>query len=259
MEAISSSTATASKHHAINWLDAEDPFNLGGQKPQFPLMHGAPYDDYYDFKLELHTLLSMPSSSNDVDESGRKTATKRRKDGWNFPSEIIDRIISYFTVRPVDHGETKATACSSTSDHHELSSCLVDDTDSWWISAMFSGINSRGHGKEWVEFRLSPTHVLRRVSALNISIPPLPQGPLSVRTLRIEALNTLGEWYDATPSLLVESRSGWQRLTFDSFDAHTVRIACLTNQASRFLSDSDGGLDERMLFAGIGFYAVRFE
>lgn len=172
--------------------------------------------------------------------------------GITLPLEILQNIAHYFTVGEVDSSKARALSCSSTSGQYSLEHCLVDNDNSWWISAV--GSFRYGKGEEYVEIELGSTLV--RVHSIGISIPPLPRGPLSVRTLRLDSL-VAGEWRPVTPVLVVENRSGWQSIELpESIDVQTVRVVCLSNQASRFLESTRS---EDQTFAAVGFFTIRFE
>ena len=112
-----------------------------------------------------------------------------------------------------------------------------------------------GRGEEYVEFQLGSSMV--RLSAVHIMSPPMPRGPLSVRTMRIDSATnpTTGEWVPVSPVLVIENRSGWQRLELpDPVDAQYVRAVCLTNQASRFFNEQPP-----TDFSSVGFFTIRFE
>jgi hypothetical protein len=116
-------------------------------------------------------------------------------------------------------------------------------------------LDSTGKGEEYIEFELGSTMV--RLSAVHISTPPMPRGPMSVRTMRIDSSSnpTSGEWRPVTPVLVVENRSGWQRIELpEPVDAQYIRAVCLTNQASRFMNEQRPGD-----FSSIGFFTIRFE
>jgi hypothetical protein len=114
-----------------------------------------------------------------------------------------------------------------------------------------------GKGEEYVEFELGSTMV--RLSAVFISIPPMPRGPLSVRTLRLDSIAG-GEWRAVTPILVVENRSGWQRLDLPKpVDVQRVRVVCLSNQASRVLDRTTTAPPEFDLsYGAVGFYSIKF-
>merc|ERR1712232_628426 len=85
-----------------------------------------------------------------------------------------------------------------------LSDSVRPDTTSWWISK--SGTMPYGYGEQYVEFQFAKKEknknktnkennnhhiiipVTRRINYVSVSIPPLPMGPLSVRTFRVDIL-----------------------------------------------------------------------
>ena len=114
-------------------------------------------------------------------------------------------------------------------------------------------------GAEYVEFELSSNAIVR-LSAVLVSIPMLPMGPLSVRTMRLDSLDR-GEWKPMTPILLVENRNGWQRIELERpIDAQIVRLVCLSSQASSLLVDGAQATDLGMSkYVSVGFFTVKFE
>jgi hypothetical protein len=170
-----------------------------------------------------------------------------------IPPEIIRSIAVFFTTRRLDPKETEAIRASSTSGQYSLDQCLVDSESSWWISAFGSFRN--GRGEEYIEFELGTT--LKRLTAVHLCIPPLPRGPLSVRTMRLDCnAKATGEWRAATPILTVENKSGWQRFELPSpIDAQYIRVVCLTNQATRFQNEEAHSND----WDAVGFFTIKFE
>jgi hypothetical protein len=149
------------------------------------------------------------------DDNGTTTTTTT-----TLPNELIHKIGHYFVVNPVQHNQVVVTAASSTVGRFPLASVLDDNDATWWISAM--GSMPSGKGAEYMEFQLSS--VVRRLSAVSIKIPPLPVGPLSVRTFRICVPDessvsssqltttpptiTKTTWINATDELIVENKTG---------------------------------------------------
>lgn len=108
-----------------------------------------------------------------------------------------------------------------------------------------------------------------RLSAVLVKIPPLPHGPLSVRTMRIDSSSSYSSyphnptndtWVPVSSSdLVIENRSGWQRIELsDPVDVQYIRVVCLTNQASRFLNDNN---EQQPFpdFNSVGYFTIRFE
>lgn len=115
-------------------------------------------------------------------------------------------------------------------------------------------------GAEYVEFELSSRNMVR-LSAVCISIPMLPMGPLSVRTMRLDGLDR-GQWKAMTPILEVKNVNGWQKIELKRpIDVQIVRLVCLSNQSSRYLDANnvwtlDLGISS---LSSVGFFTVRFE
>jgi hypothetical protein len=180
----------------------------------------------------------------------------------SLPNELIHNIGHYFVVNPVQHKQVTAIAASSTVGRFPLGAVLEDNDATWWISAM--GSMPQGKGTEYMEFQLSP--VVTRLSAVSIKIPPLPVGPLSVRTFRVAIPDSVSPttWINATDELTVENKTGYQRFELSlGIDARLIRIVCTTNQISRFLGQKNevAGDDNNNnnQFHAVGFYSVKFE
>jgi hypothetical protein len=190
----------------------------------------------------------------------------------SLPNELIHNIGHYFVVNPVQHKQVTAIAASSTVGRFPLGAVLEDNDATWWISAM--GSMPLGKGAEYMEFQLSP--VVTRLSAVSIKIPPLPVGPLSVRTFRVAIPDvsvssrtiTPTTWINATDELTVENKTGYQRFELSlGIDARLIRIVCTTNQISRFLGqnnevagdENNNNNNNNNQFHAVGFYSVKFE
>ena len=179
--------------------------------------------------------------------------------------DLAARVVDFLTIRPVDPDQVQVVGCSSSDGSHPLAACLSLDEDSWWISAADS--MPEGKGREYVEFRLSPT--LCRVRSVQIKIPPLPAGPLSVRDFVLEApINKAScrqqdgdqeeeEWTAVSPTFRVQNQSGMQRFFLEppGIDADRIRIVCLSNQLSDFYNGRVFGFT----YQRVGYFTVRFD
>ena len=99
------------------------------------------------------------------------------EDGMNLPQGIGKHVSEFLLVREISHTNVVARACSSSSNQHPISEVLNSRETTWWIS--------NGHCPQWVEFQVEHPTFLRQI---NIKIPKLPFGPLSVRSFRISYL-----------------------------------------------------------------------
>jgi hypothetical protein len=119
-----------------------------------------------------------------------------------LPPELAYQVLQCLVIQRVDPDMVDIVSCSSHDQVHPLEECLSDDETTWWISAQHSMPWCRG--SEYIQLLLGPT--LRRLVAVSIKIPPLPQGNLSVREFRIESptttmttrITTDGEWTAAS-------------------------------------------------------------
>ena len=135
-----------------------------------------------------------------------------------------------------------------------------------------------GVGSEWIAFSLGPPGPPRRIDRVNMSIPAMPLGPLSVREFHLEeSASADGPWTRASRTLSTLNVGTEQSWAIDPpIESSFVRIVC-TRNASRARCDEDrarwtraGGLgpalescDERVrsmrrVSASVGFFYVSF-
>lgn len=176
-----------------------------------------------------------------------------------LPAELAKQVLQFLVIERVDPEAVEIVGCSSHDKIHPLAACLSEDETTWWISGDQS--MPRGRGCEYVQLSVGP--ILRRLAAVSIKIPPLPQGPLSVREFRIDAPSTStistivdgGEWNAVSQVFTVDNRTGFQRFVLaDPVDVHQVRLVCLTNQIDPFASEQ---VPRR--FECVGFFSVRLD
>lgn len=182
-----------------------------------------------------------------------------------FSAELMRRIISFLTVKPVNPKKVTVTLCSSHDGRHDVTECLTESEDTWWMSE--SHTMPGGQGREFIQFSLAPT--LCRLSSVSIKIPPLPVGPLSVAEFQLEQPSSSsspepGEttWEPLHPvPFTTSNRTGWQPFILpQAVDVQEVRFVCLSNQMSQFLKEN-GALRQRAagIYDSVGFYSIRFE
>lgn len=83
-----------------------------------------------------------------------------------------------------------SVSCASTTrGDFPLKEILTTNERSWWISA--DGSFELGYGREWLEFSFGG---LKRISYIGIRIPPMPQGPLSVREFVLHVPSSQVRW-----------------------------------------------------------------
>jgi hypothetical protein len=167
--------------------------------------------------------------------------------------DVAERVASFLTVPKVDPNRIQVVGCSSSDGSHPISDCLSPSEDTWWISGAES--MPGGKGSEFVEFQLHPTNI-RRLSRVGIHIPPLPQGPLSVRDFVIQAFDG-GAWDTISPTWRCENVPEMQYFAFDppGVDVQLVRVVCLSNQLHKFYTNRLVAFN----FNRVGFYSVAFE
>ena len=152
--------------------------------------------------------------------------------------ELIEHVLSFLKVPCLDMKHVRATNTSSLGTWNPdgrcgIAQCLDKSDDNWWIS----GENSMpcGVGAEWVSFSLSddaniPTRV--RFDRVELRIPPLPSGPLSVRNFFLESSHTReGPWTRVTPDLTTMDSAQTQCFDVGPIEAAFLRIVCTRNAA----------------------------
>lgn len=174
--------------------------------------------------------------------------------------DLADRVAEFFVVQKVKQENVRAVLCSSMDGSFPLHECLTPDETTWWIS----GGNSmpEGRGREYVEFMLDSRNVICRLTEVQIKIPPMPAGPLSVREFEIEAPveNTKTgetEWKVISPKFGVQNATGYQRFELYppiGVDVSRVRVVCLSNQISVHRNRDD----VFFTYNCVGFFSIRF-
>jgi len=201
-----------------------------------------------DDKKKLHTLLQH------IPHIGGVTA-------------VLNEILSYLRIQRVDATFIRAVTASSHMLNVELSHTLDERLDRWWISK--EGSCPNGIGNEWVSYDLccrpSPNSTTtndrwgrrrRKVVMMNLLrlvIPPLPQGPLSVRKFHLEVSDTSahkeGPWTVATEELTTLDTPEVQEWSIDPpIESRFVRIVCRENAAAVF----------HPVYTCIGFFTIGF-
>jgi len=194
----------------------------------------------------------------------------------SLPLDICQRIVESFIIEPVRMDQVSVESCSSQDRNCNPSNLLNENETTWWISR--PGSMTGGIGDQRVVFQLSKNNQkLRRIREVCIKIPPLPQGPLSLRTFRMETTtrsssndnnsnndddednnSNNNDDEDDWQFLCyhhVANHAGWQRFPVTPTDCLRIRLVCLSNQISLF-----PGADEfNQRFAAVGLYSIKFE
>lgn len=173
--------------------------------------------------------------------------------GLGLPVDVGKHMTRFLEIKHVDESEISVTGASSTRGDFPLSSVLGDAVGTWWISA--EGSMQSGQGKEYLEFRLSSNGTARRCSYVGLSIPPLPQGPLSVRGFRIDWSYDGKEWTEGRHRYIMETMdmAGMQSFKLERpIDASRVRLVCLSNA----FASARGGTSP---FDCVGLFYVRWK
>lgn len=176
--------------------------------------------------------------------------------GCFLPTELAIRVAHYLTILPVHHEDVEVTDCSSHDHSHPLESCLDSDEDSWWMAA--SGSMTNDIEKPWIHFSLTDKPACR-LTSVSFKIPPLPHGPLSLREFSLDiSLLKRNEPESILRNFALNNQSGWQRFELQPpLDAYSLKLRCLSNQISGFISDE--GTSREALYATVGFYTIRFD
>ena len=181
-----------------------------------------------------------------------------------LPSELATRVLSFLVVEPVKRSQVRPVCCSTHDRIHPLFESLTDRETTWWLAEQ--GSMPKGRGRQYVQYSLSPT--LCRLKRVSMKIPPLPQGPLSVREFYLETFRMERGWFRISPNYLVKSQEGWQGfdLPDGGLDVDEVRVVCVSNQMAEYLEDLDvttlqnhGLAADIQRFASVGFFSIRFE
>jgi hypothetical protein len=186
-----------------------------------------------DKQFSYQSLLSLVQRL-DFGGAMNKAGSSRR-----LPPELALRIVQYFTIKPVNPNEVRGVGYSSC--HQPGETPFRFGVRTGWMSAQ--GSMPRGGGKEFVELQLTEATACR-LSSVSLKITPLPRGPKSVRSFRLEApfkseesdRNNYEEWKSISPKFTVVDRNGWQQFQLPTpTDVKKVRLVCLTNQIHPFL------------------------
>ena len=173
--------------------------------------------------------------------------------GVDLPIDVAKHMTKFLKIKDIAKSEISVTRASSTRGDYPLSSVLGNEDGTWWISA--EGSMESGQGEEYLEFSLSPKGIARRCSYVGLSIPPLPQGPLSVRKFRIDWSYDGKEWTEGCRRYTMETMdmAGMQSFKLEQpIDAAKVRLVFLTNA----FTSARGGTSP---FDCVGLFFVRWK
>lgn len=178
-------------------------------------------------------------------------------------SDLVEAVLRWLVLPPVDLAQVRSTGASSSCEHGPChhSHLLDPATHNWWISE--TQPETRGRG-EWVQFTLGEEPVL--VDYFHMTIPPLPGGPLSVRSFYLQVAPTEeGPWSRATVDLMTHDVPGrqWWHLV-PQVETRFVRVVCLVNAATYGLLSRPGRPLEELATGGpdfarcVGFFSCGF-
>ena len=128
--------------------------------------------DYINFDQHVPKEITFPGTASP------KEIISLLENECEFPSEIGQCICLYLIISQMVFDEVKAIGCSSSSLQFPLKECLTPNGSTWWISAMPC--------PQFVEFEVDRPSVLKQIG---IKIPPLPNGPLSVRQFSLSFMD----------------------------------------------------------------------
>lgn len=173
--------------------------------------------------------------------------------GAGFPDAIAKDITEYLCISWVS--DVTVVGCSSNRGDYPLSAALDRDESTWWISAPQSMPD--GRGAEFLEFSFGSAP--QRVSFVGIRIPPMPYGPLSVRTFHLLALSNCGNnsWIDVgAKPLTTLDRGNLQEIAIvPPAETTRIRLVCTCNAAAAAMSESE---TFSPISDSIGLFQVQF-
>uniref|UniRef100_A0A7R9UIW6 F5/8 type C domain-containing protein n=1 Tax=Diacronema lutheri TaxID=2081491 RepID=A0A7R9UIW6_DIALT len=178
--------------------------------------------------------------------------------------ELIDHILSFLKLPQVTMSEVTAVKASSSAANDRQCSAantLSADDGTWWLSAPDSCPN--GVGAEWVLYRLRPAVGARaRFQYVQMKIPKLPYGPLSVRVFHVEvADDESGPFVRVGPDLTTFNTDRMQEWALPTpVECACVRLVLTKNAAACELEDKWLRLSGMRLSEAscIGFLRVGF-
>ena len=173
--------------------------------------------------------------------------------GLSLPIDVAKHTTKFLQIKHIEKNHVSVVRASSTRGDYPLSSVLGNEEGTWWISG--EGSMESGQGAEFLEFSLSPNGTARRCSYIGLSIPPLPQGPLSVRKFRIDWSYDGKEWTEGCRRYTMETMdmAGMQSFKLEQpVDAAKVRLVCLSNA----FTSARGGTSP---FDCVGLFYVRWK
>lgn len=149
--------------------------------------------------------------------------------------EIFELVLGFLQIKQVVVEGVRAVGASSSAEYQACAPqyTLTPDDRSWWISRPSSCPN--GVGFEWVLYELCSAEQGRaRVSYIQLKIPPLPNGPLSVRRFYLEAADEpQGPFVRASPNLTTFDTDRMQEWALaPPIEARYVRVVCTMNAAA---------------------------
>jgi len=174
------------------------------------------------------------------------------RESWkNYNFDIIEMILTMLQIKQVKcPDEVSVDSFSSHAQQSLLNdynfkpeSTLEPGEESCWIS----GRHRRDGNPEWITYNLSPDKTLRRVDYVSMSIPVLPQGPLSVRNFKLEYSEDCIN-FKSHPDHNYDTLdcNGLQEFAvIPPIEASKIKLVCCTNAA----------LDSQL---ALGFWQIHF-
>jgi len=150
--------------------------------------------------------------------------------GWCLPDNVAKNVSGFLSIDRVSVDNVSVSGCSSTRGDFPLEAVLNNARDEWWISG--AGSMPDGCGCEYLEFSLGPKP--QRVEFVALRIPPMPYGPLSVRSFLVKAWSySSGQWESASPELQTLDCADMQEFNLiPPVDTTGIRIECVRNAAA---------------------------
>jgi len=173
----------------------------------------------------------------------------------HLPDDVGKHVMSFLKVNYLKMDEVSVIGASSTRGHFPIESVLGNEK-TWWLSA--KGTMHSDQCEEYLEFRLSPDGTIKRLSFVGVSIPPLPNGPVSVRRFRIDYSQDGTHWAKGGENYTMETMdfNGVQTFRLHRpIDASHVRLTCLQNA----FAAENVYISGMPPFDCIGLFHVRFK
>lgn len=177
--------------------------------------------------------------------------------------DLFEHILSFLKLPQVSMDEVVALRASSSAANDAQCSpahTLTTSDSTWWLSAPDTCPN--GLGNEWVLYRLRPDGKPARLQFVQMKVPKLPYGPLSVRVFHLEGSDDeSGPFARLGPDLTTFDTDRLQEWALlKPVECAFVRVVLTMNAAASELEDKWLRLSGMRLSeaSSIGFLRIAF-